>query len=595
MISVSGLHRIPRIVTRIWTITVAATLLCSHLSSADTEAKTEPPDRERWESVEKYLDQYGYLSSSPQGVAYLRTEDKWKEAVRSMQRFGGLPPTGNVDERTLALLRRPRCGMPDLSPGERVRRYAIQGQQWNKKDLTWSINFYPPSLEKHLVRSEVTKAFKVWSDVSQLNFREVSSNSHVAADIIVSFEHGQHGDGYAFDGKGVVLAHAFFPGEGIGGDAHFDADEPWVDGQPPPGIDGVRLFAVAAHEFGHSLGLSHSSVDGALMNPFYQTIQENFQLPHDDTIGIQMLYGARNPTRWVPLSPYIPPSTRAPVTTPRRPSKPGPDVPKRPATHPPPHSPPHHHPKKPRTCNTTFDAISVIRRELFIFKGKYFWRLNSQGLMKNYPVEIRRFWYDSDLETVDAVYERPIDTKIVFFSGQQYWLFNGNSKAPGYPRPLTDLGLPPDLKRIDAAMVWGYNGKTYLFAGTEYWRYDEAEGRVELDYPRDMSMWRGVPYHIDAAFQHTDGHTYFFKGRKFWQFNDNLMSVKKIKLSNINQYWFGCPSRNEQAPDEDDDEEELDVDLTSKSNVVCVLSNSFLFMSFAVTFLFYRTRLILTL
>lgn len=56
-------------------------------------------------------------------------------------------------------------------------------------------------------------------------------------------------------------------------------------------ISGVRLFAVAAHEFGHSLGLSHSSVQGALMNPFYQTISDNFQLPHDDVIGIQKIYG----------------------------------------------------------------------------------------------------------------------------------------------------------------------------------------------------------------------------------------------------------------------------------------------------------------
>lgn len=84
-------------------------------------------------------------------------------------------------------------------------------------------------------------------------------------------------------------------------------------------------------------------------------------------------------------------------------------------------------------------------------------------------------------------------------------MFNGVIKDPGYPRPLTDLGLPPDLKKIDAAMVWGHNGKTYLFSGTQYWRYDEVEGRVELDYPRDMGLWRGVPTHIDAAFQNTDG------------------------------------------------------------------------------------------
>lgn len=48
---------------------------------------------------------------------------------------------------------------------------------------------------------------------------------------------------------------------------------------------------MAAHEFGHSLGLSHSSIPGSLMFPWYQGWKANFQLPNDDREAIQILYG----------------------------------------------------------------------------------------------------------------------------------------------------------------------------------------------------------------------------------------------------------------------------------------------------------------
>ncbi|KAF8765044.1 Matrix metalloproteinase-16 like protein [Argiope bruennichi] len=565
MISLPGLHRKARIGTRIrtWIVILAALFLATQAAPLSNSRDLV----KHWDAVQSYLNQYGYLRPSPDGADNLRTEDKLREAIRRMQRYGGVSPTGIVDGPTLALLKKKRCGMQDLTPGERVRRYAVQGQQWPKKDLTWSIKLWPSSLSSDLVRAEVTKAFKVWSDVSQLTFREVQ---RLDADIVVSFERGKHGDGYAFDGRGVVLAHAFFPGDGIGGDAHFDAEEPWVD-REMTGIDGVRLFAVAAHEFGHSLGLSHSSVSGALMNPFYQQINDNFQLPYDDTIGIQKLYGPRNPNRWAPLSPYIPPATRAPpyfwrlnnnglmkdypveskafllvlrdlehwmlsmrdplipkssfsqvelailsdgaptfsftflctrATTSYYPPALSPDsgLPPLGLSH---VRPTPQHPKNPHNAKRSFDAVVTGIRRILHLKGKYFWRLNNNGLMKDYPVEIKRFWYDSDLETVDAVYERPIDTKIVFFSGR----------------------------------------------------------------------------------------TYFFKGRKFWEFSDNLMKVVP-KFRNANQYWFGCPSRNEEAPNEEEDGEEGETDAlaASKSGLICAASNCVTLISIAVTILLYRTR-----
>ena len=54
---------------------------------------------------------------------------------------------------------------------------------------------------------------------------------------------------------------------------------------------GTSLLMTAAHELGHSLGLSHSDKRSALMAPFYRGYEENIQLDRDDIEGIQTLYG----------------------------------------------------------------------------------------------------------------------------------------------------------------------------------------------------------------------------------------------------------------------------------------------------------------
>jgi hypothetical protein len=43
----------------------------------------------------------------------------------------------------------------------------------------------------------------------------------------------------------------------------------------------------------------------------------------------------------------------------------------------------------------------------------------------------------------------------------------------------------------------------FKFLGSMYWRFDEGIQHVELDYPRDLSMWKGVPENFDAVFQVT--------------------------------------------------------------------------------------------
>ncbi|XP_072259119.1 interstitial collagenase-like [Pyxicephalus adspersus] len=216
---------------------------------------------------------------------YIKTRksgNTFGERIKEMQKFFGMKITGRLDTDTMRVMKTPRCGMPDVADFR-----AFPGRpRWQRTSLTYRIQNYTPDLPREVVDDSIQKALNVWSQVTPLKFRKVTRGP---ADILIQFSRRSHGDQFPFDGPNGVLAHAYAPGEGIGGDAHFDEDERWTNTRAD-----FNLFLVAAHEFGHSLGLDHSNDRRALMFPNYRYVNtNNFRLSQDDIDGIQSLYGRR--------------------------------------------------------------------------------------------------------------------------------------------------------------------------------------------------------------------------------------------------------------------------------------------------------------
>uniref|UniRef100_A0A3B3SR85 Matrix metallopeptidase 20a (enamelysin) n=1 Tax=Paramormyrops kingsleyae TaxID=1676925 RepID=A0A3B3SR85_9TELE len=389
----------------------------------------------------EYLRKFYHLDVS-HGLRSKRDVTAVETKIGEMQDFFGLEKSGQLDHRTLEVMRRERCGVPD------AEQYSSQPNRpkWKNHTITYIQN-YTPDLTKQEVENTFRRALKIWSDVAPLKFIRVD---HGEADIMINFA-SKHGDFFPFDGPRGVLAHAFEPGEDIGGDVHFDEDEVWRMGR-------YNLFTVAAHELGHSLGLSHSKDPSALMYPSYRySSMTQYTLPRDDALAIQALYG-----KTIKLGVMAPPEKCDP--------------------------------------GMTFDAVAMIGQELAFFKN-YMW-LRAIGPDRQYFLRegYSSTYLPSISSPVDAAYD--ITSKGVAYTfTSKYWIVQQLNKKSYYQRSIYDFGFPPGVKQIDAAVHVNAFGKTYFFVRDVYY-YDEDKNAMDPGYPRKIKTdWPAIGNKIDAAFE----------------------------------------------------------------------------------------------
>lgn len=650
------------------------------------------------EVAEHYLKRFGYMESVQRsGFQSIVSTAK---ALKRMQRQMGLEETGELDKATLDTMKQPRCGVVDVANYK-----TFDGDlKWDHHDITYRILNYSPDMAGDLIDDAFARAFKVWSAVTPLTFTRLFDGT---ADIMISFGKKDHGDPYPFDGKDGLLAHAYPPGEGIQGDAHFDDDEHWTlgkgavvktsygnsngalchfpfifEGKPyttcttegrtdnlpwcgttadydkdkkygfcPSELlfttggnsdgkecvfpfvflgkeyngcttegrsDGYRwcattnnfdkdkkfgfcptrdtavtggnaegeschfpfvflgkeydsctsegrsdgklwcattnsydqdqkwgfcpdqgysLFLVAAHEFGHALGLDHSNIREALMYPMYSYV-EDFSLHEDDIEGIQYLYGSR--TGPEPTAPQPTPTTTDYPDTDETDETEGTEEPTEPTVT----TTPTTTPVDPTldACKLTkFNTITVIEGDLHFFNEGQYWKLSSkQGKLMG-PFRITEKW--SKLPAViDSAFEDVLTKKVYFFSGQQFWVYTGKD-AHG-PRSLEKLGLPNSAQKVEGALQRG-KGKVLLFSGENFWRLDVKAQKIDKGYPRRTdSVFGGVPSDAHDVFLYK-GHFYFCRQSFYWRMNSRRQvdRVGYVKYDLLNcpdpsrQYW----------------------------------------------------------
>ncbi|XP_048194006.1 matrix metalloproteinase-21 [Perognathus longimembris pacificus] len=507
-------------------------------------------------AAQRFLSRYGWSKASsaggpsPEGLPPAAWGSALAEAMRRFQRANALPASGKLDAATLAAMNRPRCGVPDTRPppraapetppaprGARPRArpkrflHALLprpgGRQdassdggalraFSKKTLTWRLvgEAYSSQLSVDEQRYIFRLAFRMWSEVMPLDFREDLTAPGAGVDIKLGFGRGRHlGCPRVFDGSGQEFAHAWRLG-----DIHFDDDEHFT---PPTSDAGISLLKVAVHEIGHVLGLPHTHRTGSIMQPNYIPQEPAFELDWSDRKAIQKLYGS---------------------------------------------------------CEGSFDiAFDWIRKErnqygevrvrfsTYFFRKGWYWLYENRNNRTRYgdPLQILAGWRGIPALGLDAfvhVWTWRRDERY-FFKGNQYWRYDSerdqayteDEQGRSYPKLISE-GFPGIPSPLDTAFYDRRQQLIYFFKEAFVFAFDVNRNQVLDSYPLRITQVfpalapQNHPFsNIDSAYySYAHNSVFLFKGNAYWkvvndkdkQHNSSLPSNGLFPKRSTSGKWF---------------------------------------------------------
>jgi len=210
-------------------------------------------------------------------------------------------------------------GAIDLD-GEVHATYVTNSYWWPSRNVGWAYNpaGKPASLNNELPAIQAGAA--AWGNAG-INFRFTYNGLTTAG---TGACHGEM-DGFNTVGwwpqTGSVLAvtctwytTSGSPRQAVEFDMEIDPDWQWTVGTPIQ----MDVQSVTTHEFGHALGLGHSTVQAAVMYASYCVGCNKRTLHSDDIAGALAIYGASSTPTPTPTKTPTPTPTNTPTPTPTK-------------------------------------------------------------------------------------------------------------------------------------------------------------------------------------------------------------------------------------------------------------------------------------
>ena len=160
-----------------------------------------------------------------------------QKAIRAIQEFNGLSPTGTVGPNTAHRINRRRCGLPDFN----ITAPGSEPCKWPMPNVTYYHEINLPGLTNHQVAEAYDVAFSQWAETCNLDPTRVD-----AANKANIYARSGTGKKNGLDNKGGTLAWSELPC-GVEENMQLDQmfDEAIQKANPPyqviPGFEGATF------------------------------------------------------------------------------------------------------------------------------------------------------------------------------------------------------------------------------------------------------------------------------------------------------------------------------------------------------------------